>query len=237
MLKGSVKGGDIMDKYINKVIYGDCLEVLRELPDESVDTVITDPPYRIDLQPQRKKTTSILGDKPDEARILWASCVTEVFRILKPNTASLFWSGWSEVWVKDILDQYFKVKSCIVWVKNNFGIGYYTRPQHEFAWYCHKGKPPKPKKAESNVWYCNRLNKPVHSCQKPTELMEKAIKLTTKPGDVVLDPFLGSGTTAIAALKTGRYFIGIEKEPKYVEIANKRIQEFMAQNEIDVRFT
>ena len=76
-----------------------------------------------------------------------------------------------------------------------------------------------------------------HPATFPLAIPNFFIQLLTDTDDIILDPFLGSGTTAIAALKTGRYFIGIEKEPKYVEIANKRIQEFMAQNEIDVRFT
>lgn len=212
------------DDYLTWTLHeGDCLEVMKTLPSESVDAVITDPPYGIDLQPQRKKTCAIIGDKNDEARELWAAFIPEAHRIAKGNTSHIFWSAWSEVWVKELLEKHFTVKTCIVWVKNNFGIGYYTRPQHEFAWYCHKGKPPKPDKAISNVWNFKRLNKPIHSCQKPTELIEQCITFCSKQGDTILDPFAGSGTTGVACENTGRNSILIEREPKYCNIIRERM--------------
>ena len=221
-----------MDKWLNQIIQGDCLEVMRDIPDKSVDSIITDPPYGIDLQPQRGITQAIEGDKPQEARDLWAKFVPETYRILKDNTASIFFARWSEVWCKEILEQYFTVKACIVWVKNNFGIGYYTRPQHEFIWYCHKGKPPLPQTPQSDVWMEPKVLKPIHSCEKPTGLIERAIGFTSSENSIILDPFLGSGTTAVAALNTGRFFIGIEKEPKYVEIARKRVKAAQAQRSL-----
>ena len=202
------------------------------MPDNSVDSIVTDPPYGIDLQPQRKLTQAIEGDKPQEARDLWTKFVPETYRILKDNTASIFFARWSEVWCKEVLEQYFTVKSCIVWVKNNFGIGYYTRPQHEFIWYCHKGKPPLPLKPQSDVWMEPKVLKPIHSCEKPIGLIERAIGFTSPENSIILDPFLGSGTTAIAAHNTGRKFIGIEKEPKYVEIARQRLEQAQAQQSL-----
>lgn len=222
----------MLNKYINQIIQGDCLEVMQGIPDKSVDAIITDPPYGMDLQPQRGITQAIEGDKPQEARELWAQFVPETYRILKDDTASIFFARWSEVWCKEVLEQYFTVKACIVWVKNNFGIGYYTRPQHEFIWYCHKGKPPLPKTPQSDVWLEPKVLKPIHSCEKPTGLIERAIDFTTIENGILLDPFLGSGTTAVAALNTGRFFIGIEKEPKYVEIARKRVEQAQAQQSL-----
>src|SRR5690606_9388776 len=90
----------------------------------------------------------------------------------------------------------------------------------------------------SRFFYCAKASKKErgegnnHPTVKPVKLMEYLIKLVTPPKGIVLDPFLGSGTTAIAALNTGRYFIGIEKEKKYVDIAKKRIANHMKQQSL-----
>jgi len=198
---------------------------MKELPDGCVDAVVTDPPYGISLSPQRGLTDPIANDGRDDAKRLWASFVPEAFRVARADSASLFFSGWSEVWVKDLLAEYFTVKACVVWVKNVWGIGYYTRPQHEFAWYCHKGKPPTPDEPQSDVWNFPREMSPLHSCQKPVALLKKAVRFCAPEGAVILDPFLGSGTTAVACKETGRHYIGIEIEPKYCDIARRRVAE------------
>jgi len=204
------------------VIYcGDCLEILPLIPEGSVDLVVTDPPYGINLMPQRGKTLSIQNDKIGEASRLWFDVVPELHRLLRNNTAGIVFGRWSELWAKEMLDNWFNVKGCICWKKNNFGIGYYLRPQWELAWYIHKGKPPCPTNAISDVWEFDKIQAPIHSCQKPIKLIEQAISFC---GDgIVLDPFLGSGTTAVAAKQLGRKFIGIEIEPKYCEIAKQRL--------------
>jgi len=204
------------------VIYcGDCLEILPLLESGSVDLVVTDPPYGINLQPQRGKTKPIQNDGVGQASKLWFDVVPLLHRAMKNDTAGLVFGGWSELWTKDMLDEWFVVKGCICWKKNNFGIGYYLRPQWELAWYIHKGKPPVPASAISDVWECEREIAPIHSCQKPIKLLEKGVNFCG--GDLVLDPFLGSGTTAVAAKQLGRKFIGIEIEEKYCEMAKQRL--------------
>ena len=203
---------------------GDCVEVMREMESNSVDAVVTDPPYGIDLQPQRGITKSIVGDGAQEARELWAGFVPEAHRILKNNTASLFFTGWSEMeWAKPLLAKYFTVKSCIVWVKNVWGIGYYTRPQHEMALYCHKGNPPLPEEPQSDVWFCDRVHKPKHSCEKPVSLAVRAVKLCTEPDAVILDPFAGSGAILEGAVQVGRRAVGIEIDGEYCQQARRRL--------------
>jgi len=202
---------------------GDCLEVMATLPAESVDAVVTDPPYGIDLRPQRGRTKPIVGDGKKEARELWERFVPEVYRLAKPNTAHIFFAGWSEAWVPQLLAQWFTVKACIVWVKNVWGIGYYTRPQHEFMWYCHKGSPPVPAKAESDVWDFRKVVAPRHSCEKPVALLRRAVRFVSQPGGVILDPFAGSGTTLQAAVEEGRSVIGIEIDPDYCRMVRERM--------------
>lgn len=204
---------------------GDCRDVLCELEDESVDVFASDPPYGISLVPQRGLTDSIAGDGREEAKELWAVLAREAWRAAKPDTGHIFWTGWSEVWTKEALEQFFLVKSCIVWRKNMFGIGFYTRPQHEMAWYCHKGSPPKPATADSDVWEHAKIQAPVHSCEKPVQLLTRSVNLCDQiGGGLVVDPFMGVGTTGQAALRTGRRFIGCEIDERYFDIACERIE-------------
>lgn len=210
---------------------GDCREILPDLP--QVDAVITDPPYGISLVPQRGLTDSIVGDGRSDAQALWKAVVEATSRLSKPDTAHLFWSGWSETWAKELLAEHFTVKSCIVWAKNMWGIGYYTRPQHEFAWYCHKGKPPVPPEAPSDLWQVQKIQAPIHSCEKPIELMKRSVLLCDQSGEgLVLDPFMGVGSTGVAAVRLGRKFIGVEIEPKYFDIACRRIDEAYKQGDM-----
>ena len=211
------------DDYINKVIQGDCLEVMKDIPDKSIDLVLTDPPYGIDLHPPRGLTDSIANDKRDDAQKILTQSLSQLNRILKEDSHVLIFGGWSEYWYLQEIERVFNVKSCIVWVKNNFGIGYYTRPQHEFIWYCHKGKPPVPEIAISDVIFASRVQKPVHSCEKPLGLVKDLITQFSDYGDTIIDPFLGSGTTAVAAKQLGRNFIGIEINPDYCKIAEQRL--------------
>ena len=104
----------------NATLYlGDCRELLMLL--DAVDSIITDPPYGIDLQPQRGLTEAIEGDRRPEAKELWASLADHAQRLCKPDTAHMFWTGWSETWTKEILAARFRVKSCVIWGKNQWG--------------------------------------------------------------------------------------------------------------------
>lgn len=206
-----------------KIYCGDCLEILPLL--DKVDTVITDPPYGIDLKPQRQLTESIENDTRELAEKLWKEFTPLIYSLTPDNSAHIIFASFLDPWSKEILDKYFKVKNAIAWIKNNFGIGYYLRPQWEIAWYLHKGKPEPPKNPISNVWDFRKIQIPIHSCQKPTALLFKAIEFCG--GNSVLDPFLGSGTTLVACKELNRKGIGIEISEKYCAIAKNRLQNTM----------
>lgn len=208
------------DEYVT-LYHGDSRRILPQLGTEWVDSIVCDPPYGIDLQPQRGKTKAIANDTRREAKALWWAMIPLLHAAAKPNTSHFVFGGWSEAWCAEVLREWFTVKGCIVWKKNQFGMGYYLCPQWELAWYLHKGEPPVPEKASSDVWECAREQAPEHSCQKPVELMQRAIQYTG--AKVILDPFAGSGSTLLAAKNLGLRAVGIECELEYCELIKRRL--------------
>ena len=204
------------------IYHGDCREVLPKL--EGVDLVLTDPPYGISLQPPRGLTDAIQGDGRDEAKQLLSTLLRWMAIHTLSNSAHFIFAGWSEDWVPRMIREWFTVKACIVWKKNVWGIGYHTRPQHEFIYLVHHGSPEPPEEPCSDVWEFPRSSAPIHSCEKPVKLLSQAIQLYDT-ARFILDPFMGSGTTLRAAKDLNRQAIGIEIEEKYCEIAANRMSQ------------
>ena len=209
-------------KYINTITCGDATKHIQNIDDSSIDLIVTDPPYGIDLHCQRRNQTQ-LWDRFHDTKILLTAIVPELYRVLKNNSVMFMFASWKQNWLKAILEKNFIVKSCIVWVKNNWGLGYYTRPQHEFIWMCFKGTPKRFPKAVSDVWHFDRLINPEHPCEKPLKLIHQCVYLASSIDDVVLDPFVGSGTTPLACKMLKRKYIGFELSPKYCKMTNNRL--------------
>jgi len=161
------------------LIQGNCLEVLKELPDKSIDLILTDPPYNIDFKPPRGTHDKILNDNMqwEEFDKFMQPIIQELFRVLKDDSVAFIFTGFSSAFYKYATQAGFNVKCQIVWVKNNFGIGYHFRPQHEDIWACFKGEPPTLREGISSVQFCDKVNGVdlVHSCEKPIPLLEKLI--------------------------------------------------------------
>jgi len=124
----------------------------------------------------------------------------------------------------------FAVKTSVVWDKGNYGMGDLTgnfSPSYETCIFATKGKYAFPGKRPRDVLQVPRLNgsQVVHPNEKPVELMKQLIDITTRPNDLILDPFAGSGTTLVAALQNGRRYIGVEISPQHYETAQRRIYE------------
>lgn len=220
-----------MDLPLNQIIHGDCLEIMRKIPDKSVDLILTDPPYGLGYEnhnragTQRGKSKAVCRDygffEWDNFR-LTKEYFDEIFRISKDQ---IIFGG--NYYISFLYDS----PCWLVWDKNNGNNGY---ADCEIAWTSFKTAIRKFKWTWHGFIQEDMKNKEqrYHPTQKPVALMEWILRNYSKKGDIVLDPFIGSGTTAIAALNTGRFFIGIEKEEKYVEIARKRIAEHMQQQSI-----
>ena len=225
----------------------DCLEGLKEIPDGSVDLVLTDPPYGINyasawIKDKSKRLGGIMNDKTP-----FLDFIELALKKLKPSGAAHIFTRWDvqQTFIDRITGVGGRVKNVCIWDKCSHGMGdlrsaYGSRyesilfvPGREF---CFPGKRPQDIIAVAKV----PATKLVHPTQKPVELVERLILDTTRAGDVVLDPFMGSGTTAVACLKTGRNYIGFELDEGYHAIAQKRVadtvDELMAEEEIIPQF-
>lgn len=209
----------------------DCLGThgLPSLEDESVDFTFTDPPYNVAYKSRRRRNAFqpiANDDMPEDVFVEWMSRVSaQLWRVHRPNSTALVCCGWSTMNLFRVAFRQWTLKSTVVWVKESPGLGWHTRSQHEFILLMHKGKPKPPKPAPSDVWQFKRVRRLRHPTEKPLALAEKALQLYTLPGDLVCDPFLGSGTTAEASFKAGRRFVGFELDEQYIAIARARVQQ------------
>lgn len=225
-----------MDKEIirlNTIYNEDCLEGMKRIPDESVDLVVTDPPYLINYKTSHRKNKNHRFNKPilnDNNPDVISEYIKECYRIMKENTALYMFSSFDKVdFFKQELEKYFNIKNMIIWVKNNHTAGDLKAQfgkKYELLFLVNKGRALFNGKRLTDVWNFNRIvgKKQIHQNQKPIELIERCILKHSKDGDVVFDGFMGSGTTAIACLNTNRKYIGFELDETYHKLSLERIE-------------
>ena len=211
---------------LNKIYNEDCLLGLQRIPNQSVDLIVTDPPYGINYQRHiREKVYKKM--KNDNSLDFLNECFLQCNRVLKDNTAIYCFCSWHNVDVfKREFEKFFKLKNIIIWVKNNTSMGDLEgsyAPKHEMVLFGHKGRRKLEGFRYPDVLGAARTGNKLHPTQKPLDLIELLIKNSSQVGDVVLDPFLGSGSTAVACINTNRNFIGFEISKEYCDIANQRI--------------
>jgi DNA modification methylase len=243
------------DIKFNNLILGDAYEKLKGLKDKSVDCVLTDPPYGIDYIEQTncgdedegsgaRKIFSVNKNFPDSKEYALAildKVCKELERVCKDNAHLYFFfaiSNYSEF--RTILEKYFIVdKVPLIWHKSNFPIGRDIHQNYmlmyETIFFC-KNKntkriltPDANKKCCENLFKFNIVTSKGHPTQKPVDLLQFLISNSTTKGETVVDPFMGSGSTCIAARKLEREYIGIEREKEYYDFAVSRMME--EQNE------
>lgn len=265
-----------MKKHLNQILLGNCIEVMRGIPDASVDAVFADPPYNLQLgaktlyRPEDQTAARAVRDswdsfessaQYDEFTRQWLS---ECKRVLKPNGAMWTIGSYHNIFrVGAILqDMGFWILNDIVWVKTNpmpnFRGTRFTNAHETLIW----ATPTKTGKYTFNYETMKKLNggkqmrsdwdlniclgeervkdangKSLHNTQKPLDLLHRVILASTKPGDIILDPFMGSGTTAAAAIELGRQFIGIEQDATYVAAARERIANIKPIDLTDIEVT
>ena len=209
----------VVEKIGNATLYlGDCLEILPTL--EAVDAVVTDPPYGMSFQSNhRHEQHNPIANDGTSHLFVWACSI--------PATHSRYvFCRW------DNISEAPKAKSCITWVKNNWSMGDLEHEhgrQTEVALFWPGPKHNFPNKRPSDVVKAQRTGNSEHPTEKPVYLIEQFLGWSC---GVVLDPFMGSGTTGVACANLGRKFIGIELEPKYFDIACERIEAAYAQGRL-----
>lgn len=205
--------------------HGDSLDILPTLPAESVDLVLTDPPYLVGYEGRWDgKKRAIVGDR-DESWV--APAFAEMFRVMKRDSFAVTFYGWphADVFVGTFREVGFRLVSHIVFVKNVWGLGRFTRGQHEVAYLLAKGRPRVPERGISDVIEWVREDDAVHPNQKPVHALRPLVAAYASAGATVLDPFMGSGSTLIAAREMGNRAIGIEIDERYCRYAVQRLRQ------------
>lgn len=244
-----------MARLLNQVLEGDCLEVMREIPDGSVDMVLCDLPYG---------TTACKWDTVIPLELLWEQyervtkpCAAIVLTASQPFTSALVmskpdWFRCEWIWHKSNGGGFLNANRHPL--KKHESILVFARQSPRYNPQKTVGKPYKMRRATAGettrdqsvagwVTESDGMRFPtsvqyvasetgLHPTQKPVALFEYLIRTYTNDGETVLDNCAGSGTTAVAAIRTGRDFICIDKEPKYVQIARDRIEKETSQGRL-----
>ena len=215
-----------MDKIeTNKVIHGDCIQILRTFPKNCIDLIITDPPYGDGTAYGITNKTIINNETP----LINCYALIEFYRVLKKNSSAYLFTNWKHYpFLTEFILRYtaFKIKHLIVWKKHGFGLGWAFRHQYEMILVLEKGKPKYNLRNFADVQNATHINHNLqtHPHEKPIDLIIKMIEHSSKEGDLILDPFCGSGSVCIACQQTKRKWIGIELDKKWVEMAKIRIK-------------
>jgi site-specific DNA-methyltransferase (adenine-specific) len=234
---------------LKNLILGDALEKIDEIPDNSVDILLTDPPYGLGTGTARQQTIKLRGGeekwmmKGDDLAVfdLMDKLFTKLKVKLKENAHLYVFTSWKR-WhlLYPVVAKHFEVKNCLVWnkIRGFLGelIGYNYMEAHELVLFAVKGKRKLNWEGEKPlniltvkpVWNPDRL----HPTEKPTELCKILISYSTVEGETVLDPFAGSGSTLVAAEVLGRNWIGIEIDPQWYDVAKMRITELRKSKEV-----
>jgi modification methylase len=244
-----------LEPFLNQITTGDAVKTMRLLPDECVDTIVTSPPYNL-----KNSTGNGMKDgrggkwsnarliegydnhndaMPHDEYVLWQrACLTEMFRVLKPTGAIFYNHKWRVQGglLQDRSDivQGFPVRQIIIWQRKggiNFNSGYFL-PTYEVIYLITKPEFKLAPKANAfgDIWEFTQEMKNEHPAPFQLAFANRCVASTT--GQVVLDPFMGSGTTALAAINNNRDYIGIELSPSYTKMAQERIKTHITHDQM-----
>jgi modification methylase len=232
--------------YINKIIAGDAVDVMKNIPDGSIDLCVTSPPYNLKnstgngMKDGRggKWANAVLQNgyshhsdtMPHDKYVAWQrACLAEMYRVIKDDGAIFYNHKWRVqaglLQDREDIVSGLPVRQIIIWRRKggiNFNAGYFL-PTYEVIYLIAKKKFKLAPKANAfgDVWeFTQEMNNP-HPAPFPVALIERIISSTT--AQTILDPFMGSGTTGLVAKNLDRNFIGIDISPDYCEMAEKRI--------------
>lgn len=221
--------------------FGDCLELMKDIPDGGVDLIVTDPPYRTTSRGNAGNSGGMLQKEINKKGKVFThndiDCTQyapEFYRLLKEGSHCYVMTN--HVNLIHMLNTFtsvgFHFVKSLVWNKGNKIMGQYYMSQFEYILFFRKGKGVKINHCGTsdilsipNQKTKGEDGKNLHDTEKPIELMKILIGNSSKENDVVLDPFIGIGTTAVACVNTKRHYIGFELNPDYYNIACRRLDE------------
>ena len=218
----------------------DCIDFLRGLPDASVDLIVTDPAYSGMNRHMKFGHGRIVGHygKPDNARWFqefsddpesYAVFLGECRRVLRQDRhIYIMFDSFSMLSLGALVRDFFDVKGVVVWDKMHLGMGHYFRRRHEQIVFASKGRRKLSRRDLPDVWAVPRIHRATYPTQKPVRLFDHMVQASAAPGFLVCDPFCGSGSSGIAALRAGCDFIGADIDPRAVDIAEDRLTRFMS---------
>jgi site-specific DNA-methyltransferase (adenine-specific) len=231
-----------------KIFRDDAVSFLEKLPPRSVDIIVTDPAYSGMNNKMQFGNGRIVGQYSDkgtqngkwfqefeDSSENYSRFLKQCKRVLRNSTGHIYimFDSFSLLSLGHIVRDYFDVKNIITWDKVNIGMGNYYRRRHEYIIFATSGNKRKLRdRTFPDVWQIKRIHNAPYPTQKPVELFGKMLCASAEDGYVVCDPFLGSGSAAIAALIHNCRFIGCDISEKSVEISRHRILEFI-NNGID----
>lgn len=224
--------------------HGDAVAFLRSLADDSVDLVITDPPYESLEKHRAVGTTTRLkhskASSNDWFEIFpndrFEELFAEIYRVLKPNRHFYLFCDAETMFVAKPLgeDAGFKFWKPLVWDKVAIGMGYHYRARYEMILFFEKGKRKLDDLGVPDILAAKRVHRG-YPTEKPPEIAAILVSQSTSPGEVVLDPFMGSGSTGVAAVRQGRAFLGNDLCLEAVDIARARLVELGAVEVSELR--
>ena len=206
--------------FTNELIQGDATQALKAVPDSHADLIVTDPPYLVNY---RDRSGRSLANDDNAAGVL--PVFPELYRVLKPNSHCVLFCGWSAIAQFSTAWEAagFRTVGHVIWQKDYTSSKRHVAYRHESAWILAKGNPKTPAEPLPDVQDWVYSGNRSHPTEKSVEIIAPLIRSFSSPGALVLDPFLGSGSAAVAAALSGRNYLGIELEEKYCAIAEKRL--------------
>lgn len=206
--------------FVNRVLHGDCIAVMRQLPVACIDLIVTDPPYLVNYCDRTGR--SIQNDR----NAGWLRpAFREACRVLKPNAFRVSFYGWNKV--DRFMDAWrnagFYAVGHLVFRKSYASSARFVRYEHEQAYLLAKGKPALPEHPIADVIDMPYSGNRLHPTEKPVKALLPLIEAFSKEGGLVLDPFCGSGSTLVAARKVNRRYLGIELDSAYCATAARRL--------------
>lgn len=244
--KDPEKNGDVFSYHSNRKVYvkqEDSIAFLKKLPSKSVDVIITDPAYSGMNNKLKLGKGRIVGKYEDKgtANGKWfkefedteenyKAFLQECSRVLKDDIGHIYimFDSFSLLTLAPLVREYFEVKNLITWDKVNIGMGHYFRRRHEYVVFATNGNNRKIRnRSFPDVWRFKRITRAQYATQKPVELFQAMIYASAEDGFTVCDPFLGSASAAIAAIKNNCNFLGCDISAQAIEISKERIKTYI----------